>query len=119
MTTVRVLRQGKSIVAVAAEGHTGYAPAGKDIVCAGVSALMQCLRVGLEDVVGLQGVYVVCDEKNGTMSVRWRDEGDPCVDVLAETVVKSMYGIAVGYPGTVRIIEEDNHAGVQSSDLRS
>jgi hypothetical protein len=119
MTTVRVFRREGAVVAVIAEGHTGYAPSGQDIVCAGVSALMQCLQVGLEDVMGLRSVEVTCDAKDGMMSILWHDENHPCVGVLAESIVRSMYGIAAGYPEMVRIIEEDWHANFQSSAFRA
>ncbi len=110
MTTVRVFRREGTIAAVIAEGHAGYAPSGQDIVCAGVSVLMQCLQVGLEDVTGLRDVEITCDEKDGMMSIHWHNGSHPCVAVLAESIVRSIYGISAGYPEMVRIIEEDHHA---------
>ncbi|MBC7338124.1 MAG: ribosomal-processing cysteine protease Prp, partial [Clostridia bacterium] len=38
MLEIRILDK-KDAICVRAEGHTGYAEEGKDIVCAGVSAL--------------------------------------------------------------------------------
>ena len=39
MTRIRVLKENGKVI-LTAEGHSGYAPAGEDIVCAGISALM-------------------------------------------------------------------------------
>ncbi len=69
--------------------------------------------------IGLRNADVVCDEKNGMMSIRWHDGDHPCVAVLAESIVRSMYGIAAGYPEMVRIIEEDHHADFQPSAFRA
>ncbi len=40
MTTVKVFRAGRRFK-INIEGHSGYAPSGQDIVCAGISALSQ------------------------------------------------------------------------------
>lgn len=47
MIEISVRKDGITIA-----GHAGYAPAGKDIVCAGVSALVQTLIVGMEALTG-------------------------------------------------------------------
>ncbi|HIU91049.1 MAG TPA: ribosomal-processing cysteine protease Prp [Candidatus Fimimonas merdipullorum] len=62
MTDITIKTQGKSIVEVTASGHTGYGEAGEDIVCAGVSTLLQSALLGLLQVVGIAVKYTV-DEK--------------------------------------------------------
>lgn len=44
MIDISIRRDGITI-----SGHAGYAPAGQDIVCAGVSALTQTLIKSIED----------------------------------------------------------------------
>ena len=39
---------GKKIIGFAVRGHAGYAPHGKDIVCAAVSAVTQTATIGLQ-----------------------------------------------------------------------
>lgn len=46
MTTVTVSKKGTKYI-FSAEGHSGYGPAGQDIVCAGVSALCFALAVSV------------------------------------------------------------------------
>ncbi|KUK14125.1 MAG: ribosomal-processing cysteine protease Prp [Synergistetes bacterium] len=51
MLEIRILDK-KDAICVRAEGHTGYAEEGKDIVCAGVSALLQTLLMWLAEEYG-------------------------------------------------------------------
>ena len=47
MTDITITRKDNSIVEVSASGHTGYGVSGEDIVCAGVSTLIQSALLGL------------------------------------------------------------------------
>ncbi len=66
MTDITVIRKGKSIVEVVASGHTGYGEQGEDIVCAGVSTLIQSALLGLLRVVGINVEYTT-DEEQGSL----------------------------------------------------
>lgn len=66
MTDITVKRKDNSIVEVSASGHTGYGEAGEDIVCAGVSTLIQTALLGLLQVVGINVKYSV-DEQQGSL----------------------------------------------------
>ena len=66
MTDITVKRKDNSIVEVSASGHTGYGEAGEDIVCAGVSTLIQSALLGLLQVVGINVKYTV-DEEQGSL----------------------------------------------------
>ena len=66
MTDITITRQNGSIVEVAASGHTGYGEAGEDIVCAGVSTLIQSALLGLLQVVGVNVKYTV-NEQQGSL----------------------------------------------------
>ena len=62
MTTITFVRnQAGKIVHFVAEGHTAFAEAGSDIVCAAVSALTLAAINGLTDVVGISVGYEVRD----------------------------------------------------------
>ena len=54
MTSVRFWCSAERFIGFKANGHTGYAPAGQDIVCAAVSTLVQTTVLGLHELVGLQ-----------------------------------------------------------------
>ena len=66
MTDIKVKRINNSIVEVDANGHTGYGEQGEDIVCAGVSTLIQTALLGLLQVVAINVKYTV-DENTGSL----------------------------------------------------
>lgn len=61
MTTITLLRIRSRAVGFEAEGHTGYAEQGSDIVCAAVSALTQGAVIGLKEVIGLDVALDISD----------------------------------------------------------
>ena len=66
MTRVSFFQEGKLFTGFRAEGHTGYAPAGSDIVCAGVSALLQSTVVALAELLAIP-VELKAEKKTGLM----------------------------------------------------
>lgn len=44
-----------------AQGHSGYAQSGADIICAGVSAIAQTTIGSLQDLAGLEPEYLLAD----------------------------------------------------------
>ncbi len=62
MTDIKIVKNGNSIVEVTASGHTGFGEAGEDIVCAGISTLLQASLLGLLQVVGINVKYTVNEE---------------------------------------------------------
>ncbi len=92
-----------------AEGHSGYAQAGEDIVCAAVSALTQSVLYGLTEVVKAPVDYE--QRNNGAMlSVQFRPEADEAAvregQILLRTLQGSLQAIARDYPRNVRISTE-------------
>lgn len=63
MTDITITRKNNHIVAVDASGHTGYGESGEDIVCAGVSTLIQSALLGLLQVAGINVKYTVNEEQ--------------------------------------------------------
>ena len=66
MTNVSITRKNNHIVAVQASGHTGYGESGEDIVCAGISTLIQSSLLGLLQVAQINVKYAV-NEKEGSL----------------------------------------------------
>lgn|SRR5690554_3043033 len=64
MTSIQLLRSAGRFVGFKAKGHTGYGPTGQDIVCAGVSTLVQTTVLGLQELVGLD-LEIKQNQKNG------------------------------------------------------
>ena len=66
MTDITITKKGNSIVEVTASGHTGYGESGEDIVCAGVSTLIQSALLGLLQVAQINVKYKV-NEQDGSL----------------------------------------------------
>lgn len=89
---------------IKAEGHAGYAEYGKDIVCAGVSALMQSLRPALLER-GIRNTMYMISTGESRMEVKAEPECEQrhqCL-VVFETVLAGLKEIARAYPDYVLI----------------
>lgn len=53
MTKVEVVKESGHIVALKADGHTGYGVEGEDIVCAALSSIIQTALLGLMQAAGI------------------------------------------------------------------
>ncbi|HPF84373.1 MAG TPA: ribosomal-processing cysteine protease Prp [Aminivibrio sp.] len=105
MTEISVGLQAGRKVAIVAAGHTGFSERGSDVVCAGVSALVQALYYGFHEVLKQKELRSSVDKKNAKMSLDWAECPASEVDVLAETIIGSLKEIARVYPDHVRIVE--------------
>ena len=96
-----------SILGFEARGHTGYASAGEDIVCAAVSALTQSTLYGLREVVQAP---VMFEQRNGgaMLTVMFTPEADEDHvakgQILLQTLAGSLKAIAADYPRNIRIL---------------
>ena len=61
MTRITLFRSRSHAIGFEAEGHTGYAEEGSDIVCAAISALTQGAVIGLKEVIGLEIALDISD----------------------------------------------------------
>jgi len=84
-----------------AEGHAGWAESGEDIVCAGVSAVLQSAWLGLTE---HAGVAVAGERDAGRLDLRWpeadRDRDD--VRAIVETARLAIEHLARQFPEHVR-----------------
>ena len=69
MTTVTFHMEGSRITGFEARGHSGYAPAGGDIVCAAVTSAVRLVECTVNDVMGLRAAVKV-NEKSAAISLR-------------------------------------------------
>lgn len=104
MTVIEVYRCGSVPAGLRVYGHSGYAAAGADIVCAAVSVLVQTLHIGLKDVLGQNPDFQV-DEKDASIELRWNNPDANCVQILSETIVRALYETAQSYKSYVKYVE--------------
>ena len=57
MTDITITKKNGSIVEVDCVGHTGFGEEGEDILCAGLSTVVQSTLLGLLQVVGINVKY--------------------------------------------------------------
>ena len=69
MTTVTFHTEGKRIVGFECKGHSGYADAGEDIVCAAVTSAVRLTECLVNDVLGLEASVKV-REKDASITLK-------------------------------------------------
>ena len=62
MTTITFRSEGNRIVGFDAQGHSGYAEAGADIVCAAVTSAIRLVEATVNDVLGLAASVKIREE---------------------------------------------------------
>lgn len=80
-------------------GHAGYAEIGKDIVCAGVSALAQALIQSIEE---LTTDTIQYDMSPGTVDIKFRDLSEDA-QLLVNSFFVGVQMIADEYPDNVSV----------------
>jgi uncharacterized protein YsxB (DUF464 family) len=86
---------------VTIDGHAGYAPAGQDIVCAAVSALVQTFIASVEELT-TDKIEVVLNEQGQIQAIQYRNLSTPGQLLLGSFFV-GVQMIANEYPANVRI----------------
>jgi len=91
---------GGKIARLEVRGHAGFAPAGKDIVCSAVSALVLS---GTHGVVRHGGAKArVQDDPNGAYVLELHG-GDARAQAVLESALDGLRAIARSYPGHLRV----------------
>lgn len=93
---------------LAVRGHADFAPEGRDIVCAAVSALVETLALGLERITpGNGGARITPGEADF-----WLEEAaDPAADAVFRTIVAGLADLAASYPEFVRFEDRTRSPG--------
>lgn len=92
MIAVNVRMDGITI-----EGHAGYAEPGKDIVCAGVTALVQTLALSLDR---LAPGETVCSMEPGSATIRYTSLSEKGRLLVCSFFV-GIEAVAAAYPNNV------------------
>ena len=109
MTTVTLsLNDSGSIVGFFSKGHAGFGQSGRDIVCAGISAILQTAALGLTQVASLSaGVEI--DEQRGEMTLLLErdlsEEGRRAADIILNTMRLGLLSLREAYPRNLKIVE--------------
>ena len=110
MTTVVFRMEDDRITGFEAKGHSGYAEAGEDIVCAAVTSAVRLVETTVNDVLGLAAAVKV-REQDASISLRLPGGLD---EVTESTCQSLMTGLMVyfaqlhdEYPDNIEVLEDD------------
>lgn len=98
---IKITKHNSTVVI---EGHAGYAPRGRDIVCAAVSAAFQAL---INSVEGLTDDRISYKLKPGNSYIRFESLSEE-TDLLLRSFFITVNDIAEAYPECVAVIEYDS-----------
>lgn len=105
MITITIYRSPDGITGYDVKGHSGFAKAGQDIVCAGVSALVQGAMIGLMR-------HLRCDMESivdkGLMSMKLLSQPNDNTDAILTSMLLGLKEIADEYCDYVKIEEVQN-----------
>lgn len=112
MTRVVIVRNEKGKISeFNSEDHTGFSEEGQDIVCAGVSSLLQTAVIGLEEYLKLDPT--IKQEKGWLKCELERDYLlDREVDAILETMLLGLRSIEREYPDHLKIEEVESNVKV-------
>ena len=106
MTDITITRKDKHIVEVVASGHTGYGEQGEDIVCAGVSTLVQSALLGLLQVAGIAVKYTVNEEQGSlrfTLPQNLTEQERHDADVILNTMLCGLQDFYTEYSDYINL----------------
>ena len=106
MTDIKVIRKSNSIVEVTASGHTGFGESGEDIVCAGVSTLIQTALLGLLQVAKINVKFKVDEEQGSlrfTLPERLTAEERHDADVILNTMLAGLKDFYTEYSDFINL----------------
>ena len=97
MTTVTILRrQDGSITGFEAKGHAMYAENGADIVCAGISAILQTAVLGITEVLKLDAGYELSGGQAALILSRECDKQKEA-DIVLETMLCGLKSLQMAH----------------------
>lgn len=107
-TTVTFLKRSDgALLGYRANGHSGYAEAGADIVCAAISALTQTTLNGLKNVLKAPVMFDQDDDGAFIEAVLTPEASEDQIrqaQLLLVTLLEGLQAIQRGYPRNLRII---------------
>ena len=107
MTRCEFFTEDERITGFSVSGHSGYAEAGSDIVCAAVSAIVTMAEATINDVCGAKAKVRVKDQENARITLTLPascDEEDSVQAVLAGMLV-TLCSMRDDYPDYIEVLE--------------
>ena len=103
MISVNVSFMGKDVKSLTVSGHANYDEYGKDIVCAGVSAIVVG---GLNALLNEDKKAIDYKCKDGYAYVFVKDIDNNNINMILDVITTQLYTIEESYPKFIKIIEK-------------
>ena len=100
--------EGDRVVGFTAQGHSGYAEAGSDIVCAAVTSAIRMTECAVNDVLGLEvSVKVREDSVSLRLPGGLSQSNESTCQTLLTALMLYLTELHEEYPQHVLVVEED------------
>ena len=106
MTRCEFFTQDERLTGFSVSGHSGYAEAGSDIVCAAISALVTMAEATINDVCGAKAkVRVKEDDARITLTLPASCDEEETVQAILAGMMLTLAGLRDDYPDYIEVLE--------------
>ena len=106
MTKCEFFTEDDRITGFSVSGHSGYAEAGQDIVCAAVSAVVSMAEATINEVCGAKAKVRVKDEDaRVTLTLPVSCDEEESVQAVLAGMMITLCGIRDDYPDYIEVLE--------------
>ena len=106
MTRCEFFTEGDRITGFSISGHSGYAEAGSDIVCAAISAVVTMAEATINDVCGAKAKVRVKDEQARiTLTLPVSCDEEETVQAVLAGMMITLAGMRDDYPDYIEVLE--------------
>ena len=106
MTKCEFFRENERITGFSVSGHSGYAEAGQDIVCAAISAVVAMAETTINDVCGAKAkVRVKEEDARITLTLPASCEEEEAVQAVLAGMMLYFINLRDDYPDYIEVLE--------------
>ncbi len=106
MTRCEFFTEGDRITGFSISGHSGYAEAGSDIVCAAISAAVTMAEATINDVCGAKAkVRVKEDDARITLTLPASCDEEETVQAVLSGLMLTLISLREDYPDYIEVLE--------------
>ena len=106
MTRCEFFTENDRITGFSISGHSGYAEAGQDIVCAAISAIVTMAETTINDVCGAKAKVRVKDEQARiTLTLPTSCDEEDAVQAVLSGMMLTLISLREDYPDYIEVLE--------------
>ena len=106
MTTATIFSEGDRLTGFEVQGHSGYAEAGQDIVCAAISAVVTMAEATINDICGAKAKVRVKDaDARITLTLPASCDEEETVQAVLAGMMLTLCNMRDDYPDYIDVLE--------------